>query len=365
MIRKNLYFLTFGDIPYDQRMQRIWLTLSNAGFEISIFARNVTKLPVDSFPYKIVRYDPIFKQGFLSYAEYNLRALYYLLTRKVQYLCCVDLDTLPAGVVKKMFGKIHLVYDAHEYFTESPEIVQRPGLKKCWEKIADFTIPRVDTAYTVSQSIASELTNRYHVKFGLIRNLPMTIKSEVVFVKKEQYILYQGALNLGRGLEQLILSMVNIRGLKLYLAGDGDLREKLKNIVVENSLSDKVIFLGNLSPDLLKDYTVKAWLGVNLLENLGKSYYFSLANKFFDYIQSGIPQICIDFPEYRSLNNNHNVSILISDISPENIAKTINDLMENPNHYKTMAENASTAAGILNWEKESENLINIYQSITS
>ena len=31
-----------------------------------------------------------------------------------------------------------------------------------------------------------------------------------------------------------------------------------------------------------------------LLENTGLSYYYSLANKFFDYVQAGVPQLCVD-----------------------------------------------------------------------
>ena len=38
---KKILFITFGDIPYDQRMQRIWSSLFNTGYDIYIASRCV------------------------------------------------------------------------------------------------------------------------------------------------------------------------------------------------------------------------------------------------------------------------------------------------------------------------------------
>lgn len=364
MKQRKIYFLTFGDIPFDQRMQRIWSSLHGAGLEIEVIGRNLTKISVDEFPYKIKRFSPIFKSGILAYAEFNLRSFFYLIGRKFSCLSCVDLDTLITGRFLKYFKNFELVYDAHEYYTESPEIVDRPRVKAFWEKIADTCIPKVNHAYTVSQSIADEMTERYHVDFQLVRNLPYkSHEPEHDIHKVEAYILYQGALNLGRGLEQLIISMINVDGKKLYLAGEGDLKQHLTDLTESHGLEDKVIFLGNIPPQRLKEITLKAWLGVNLLENRGKSYYYSLANKFFDYIQCGIPQLCIDFPEYNTLNKQYDVALLLSDIHPDNISRAINQLSDDQILYKTLALNTIKASQDLNWENESIALIEIYRNI--
>jgi hypothetical protein len=94
----------------------------------------------------------------------------------------------------------------------------------------------------------------------------------------------------------------------------GDLEMTLKKMTAELHI-DNITFTGNLLPIQLKSLTQHAWIGVNLLENMGKSYYLSLANKFFDYIQANIPQICIDFPEYRKINSKYNIAVMAPDCS--------------------------------------------------
>ncbi len=367
-IPKKIHFLTYGDLPYDQRMQRIWSSLHKAGFEISIFGRALVELEADKYPYHIKRYKPLFKTGFLAYAEYNIRSFYFIMSRPVKTLCCVDLDTMFAGIVAKKFSGYKLVYDAHEYYTESPEITNRPFVKKFWEYIGKISIPASDICYTVSSSIAYEMTERYNIPFRLVRNLPVQSKTDKTInipPASVKYIIYQGALNVGRGLENLILAMKYFPALELWLAGEGDLKETLKDLAKKNDLSGQVRFLGNILPSQLNDLTTGAWLGINLLENLGKSYYLSLANKFFDYIHSGIPQICIDFPEYRLLNRTYHIALLVPDIEINTIRSAIDQLQWDEEMYRRLKFNTFIAAQDLNWEQEEKTLIDIYTSITA
>ncbi|MBK8604118.1 MAG: glycosyltransferase [Saprospiraceae bacterium] len=364
----KLHFLTFGDIPYDQRMLRIWSSLYDAGYEIVIFGRKLTSQDISHLSFKVKRFTPIFEKGFLAYFEYNIRAFFFLLGQKFTILCCIDLDTLPTGYFLKFFRKYRLVYDAHEYFTESPEIVNRPFLKKFWEAVAYICIPKADHCYTVSRSIGLEMSVRYKKNFDLIRNLPIFSEDTIEELSQEHqssYILYQGAMNVGRGLENLILAMVEVQDKELWLAGEGNLSDALKSLAFENGIQDKVKFLGNLNPEALKSVTEKAWIGINILELIGKSYYFSLANKFFDYIQCGIPQICIDFPEYKTLNDEFEIAIMIPDTKVSNIVTAINKLKSDPELYQKLRSNCFNASSELNWNKESVKLLDIYHNLTT
>ena len=365
MIKKSkIHFLTFGDIPFDQRMQRIWTSLHTSGYEIHILARDLGNFNTGQYPFHIRRFKPLFKTGFMAYAEYNIRALIYIMTRKINILCCIDLDTMPAGSLMKMISGYKLVYDAHEYYTESPEITNRLLLKRFWTWIASITIPDADVCYTVSNSIAGEMSKVYGKTFGLIRNLPYVINRPDVNVLENnppKYILYQGALNVGRGLEHLILTMKHFPELELWLAGDGDLKDELIDLTKSNNLSIQVKFLGNIEPVKLNKLTNDAWSGINLLENIGKSYYWSLANKFFDYIQCGIPQICIDFPEYRLLNETYHVALLVPDTEVLSIKAALDLLISDIELYKKLKLNTLKAARDLNWEKEELKLIDTYK----
>lgn len=64
--------------------------------------------------------------------------------------------------------------------------------------------------------------------------------------------------------------------------------------------------------------------------------YLALPNKFFDYIHAGLPQINVNYPEYKKLNDQYNVAVLLDDLSPENIAKKINNLLEDDVLYNRL-----------------------------
>ncbi|MFX8856522.1 glycosyltransferase, partial [Acinetobacter baumannii] len=70
------------------------------------------------------------------------------------------------------------------------------------------------------------------------------------------YLLYQGALNEGRGLEHLISAMSDL-DIDLYLVGDGDISEQLKVQTKDLKLQDKVKFLGFKKPSELKQITAE------------------------------------------------------------------------------------------------------------
>ena len=114
----------------------------------------------------------IFRKGPLFYGEYNFRLLLVLLFRRYDLLLSNDLDTLPAN---RMAGRIRckpVVYDSHEYFTEVPELVNRPRIQAFWCLLEKWLVPGITAGYTVSQPIADIYTRLYGIPFAVVRNLP-------------------------------------------------------------------------------------------------------------------------------------------------------------------------------------------------
>lgn len=363
--QKKIIFTVTTDLSYDQRMERICTTLAEAGYDILLCGRRRTKSPfLQSRPYKQKRFSCFFQKGKLFYLEYNLRLFLFLLYTPADLICGVDLDTaLPAFTVAR-FKKIPFVYDAHEYFTQMEEVVKRPAIQKVWLAVEKWVLPRTRYAYTVSQSIAEILEKEYGTPFQVIRNVSrLRALPDGINNAQERYIIYAGAVNQGRGLEQLIDAMPEIDA-KLYICGDGEVLPLLKKKVQSLQLESKVVFWGFVLPQELHRLIREAYAGYLLLTRDGLSYYYSLANKFFDYMHAGIPQVTINFPEYKSINAQYEVAALI-DLDTAQIKDTFQKLIYDQEYYDTLALNALKARKIFNWECEAKKLIAFYENIFS
>jgi len=355
---KRISLAVTTDLNNDQRMQRIALSLQQAGYRVSLIGRQKkTSRPLPVTAYRSHRLHTLIEQGFLFYAIFNIRLFVSLLLRRSNAICAVDLDTLPAAWLAARLKGNTLFYDAHELFTEVPELLNRSGTKRIWSNIEAFFIPKVDYAYTVNQSLADWYFKKYGINFSVIRNMPNS--RPPLDIKKENFILYQGALNAGRGIEALLIA-VKLTSIPCVLAGDGDLTAELQNQVKELKIDRLVTFTGMLTPAELQNYTARAWLGVNLLEANSLNYYYSLANKFFDYVQAGKPQLCMAFPEYQRMQADYEVAVMIDSLEPTLLAQKLLALQEDKTVYNQLVENCQRAALAWLWELEESKLLLVY-----
>ncbi|MGB0431768.1 MAG: glycosyltransferase [Bacteroidia bacterium] len=358
----------------------VFMTKSNRyAFESQNLDFKEYTFTVDDLPeFRTYRIKCFFNTGKLFYLEYNIRLLFYLMSQKAWALCAIDLDTLMPATLVSLIRKYKLVYDAHEYFTEVPEVVNRKRVKAIWEWVAKTCIPKAELCYTVGPKLADILGEKYQSKFGVIRNLPVTAhfesKKDIYesypeldsgSISKEhhhnrRFILYQGALNQGRGLEALIEASKDLN-VAVVLAGEGDLSQNLRAQASALKVQN-VKFLGFVKPDDLKTITAKAWLGYNLLENKGLSYYYSLANKYFDYANAGVPCLNSKFPEYDALNQQFNCSREIN-LSAKAIVSEVEYLLNNQVEYEQLSRNSKKMADVLNWENEEKKLIELYEQL--
>jgi glycosyltransferase involved in cell wall biosynthesis len=357
---KRIYFTVTNDLTYDQRMHRICTSLAQKGYAVTLIGRKLTSsLPLEKKIYTQKRFRLFFNSGKLFYAEYNFRLFFYLLFKKMDAICAIDLDTIiPCYYVSK-FKNITRIYDAHELFTEQKEIISRPRIYKWWKKIEQRYVPLYKNGYTVSQSIATFFKKEYGVQYELIRNMPL-VDADVHEQKvNEKFILYQGAVNEARGLEALIPAMKNIT-LPLVICGDGNFMPQLKKLIAANQVADKVTLKGMVTPNELRQLSKQAFIGINLVEKNGLNQYFSLANKFFDYIHAAVPQITMNFPEYKKINDQEAVALLIDETTSEKISTAVNNLAQDVVLYNKLKENCVRQRLVLNWQQEEIKLVSFY-----
>jgi glycosyltransferase involved in cell wall biosynthesis len=377
---KRIYFAVTNDLSYDQRMIRICRSLASNGYSVVLVGRTQTgSIPLKTDIFEQKRLSCVFSRGKRFYIEYNIRLFFYLIFRRMDGICAIDLDTILPCLFVSRLKKIVRVYDAHELFSEMKEVITKPLSKKVWTGVERFAIPRYVHGYTVSQSIVEEFGKRYGAHYGLIRNVPVLREEDKVddsmfkktvdadndlgkWITGERYILYQGAVNEARGLEFLIPAMQQVN-CRLLICGEGNLLKECQELSRNCGLEHKVIFTGRIEPGPLAEITKNAYIGINLVEPRGLNQLFSLANKFFDYIQGTIPQVSMDFPEYRRINNELAIGLLIDDLQEKKIAAAINNLLENNVLYSMLQNNCRQARLLYNWQEEEKKLLLFYQKI--
>ncbi|HLO61239.1 MAG TPA: glycosyltransferase [Bacteroidales bacterium] len=354
-----------NDIVTDQRINRIAATLASLPSEIVIAGiRRPGSLPVSGNIYKARRFNLIFKKGPLFYMEFNTRLFFYLLFTNAAAIVSNDLDTLPAAFIASKLKREVLIYDSHELFTELPELVGRNITRKIWERLERLFLPRVKYSYTVSPSIALHYSTKYGINMEVIRNMPYRLNDNApaspgrVFQKQ---IIYQGALNMGRGIELLIRAMQWINDTGVIIAGSGYAENELHSLAASLHLEEKVKFTGRIKPEDLLVYTRASDLGVSLEENLGLNYYYALPNKLFDYIQSGIPVLVSDLPEMAAVIKTYGAGQVTSTRDPHELAGIISRMLNDDQARITWKENLKQAAQDLCWENEAPKLIQIYR----
>lgn len=359
----RIIFTVTNDLNFDQRMQRIAGSLQAEGFSVLLVGRkkkDSAELSATSYAQK--RLPCFFNRGLTFYIEYQIRLMVFLLFQKADILCAIDLDTILPVYAVSVLGKKKRVYDAHELFTEQKEVLSRPGIHRIWKWIEDFAVPRFPLGYTVNETIAREFHIRYGVQYAVIRNLPRLTQFPDEKEKKEKWIIYQGSVNEGRCFEQLIPAMKQVPA-KLVICGEGNFFEQTKALVKENGLEKKVIFEGYLRPAVLAQKTQDAYIGITLFEKDGMNQYYSLANRFFDYCMAGIPQVCVNYPEYAAINARFQIASLIDDIRPDTIALALNNLLSNDVVYQQLRLKCLKARLELNWEIEVQTLIKFYRNL--
>jgi len=352
-----------NDLTTDQRVLKTCDCFNELGYDILLIGRKMKgSLPLTR-PYKTFRFRLLFNKGSLFYAEYNLRLFFKLLFLKKDLLLSNDLDTLlPNYLIGKMFA-VKLIYDSHEFFTEVPELIDRPRIKSIWLFIEKMIFPKLKNVLTVNQKLAEIYTEKYTVPVTVIKNVPVirnSAESDKFRDTNKRIIIYQGALNMGRGLELMIETMPKLKKYLLAIIGDGDISQQLMRQVTVLGLAKKVIFLGKILPKDLPAYTESADLGISLEENLGLNYRYSLPNKIFDYIQAGIPVLASDLPLYNQLMQEFRIGEILKNRNPDNLASLIEEIYANKDSYK---ESLKKAADLYNWKVEKKVLIEFIKNI--
>jgi glycosyltransferase involved in cell wall biosynthesis len=375
-----------NDLTTDQRVDRTCLALVKSGYDVLLVGRKRrNSISLAPRSYRTHRLNLLFDKGPMFYAEYNIALFFFLLINHFDLIVSNDLDTLPANYfanrIKQVFSNIRArssaagirysgvrhLHDCHEYFRGVPELTGRKAVTAVWRWIEDRIFPKLKHVIAVNQSVADIYAKEYGNKITVVRNVPFRKSLDGVYQKsllnipaERKIILYQGAVNVDRGIEETILAMEFVKSdAALIIAGIGDIFEALKAMTMKHSLSEKVIFLGQVPFRDLHAYTLMADLGISIEKDVSINYHFCLPNKFLDYIQANIPVLVSPFPEMKAIVDKYRIGEYIESHDPVILAAQFDALLNNTEKLAEYKRNLVQAAKELCWELEEEKLVGV------
>ena len=367
---KRAIVSVINDLVTDQRVNKSCLALQKAGYEVLLVGRKQRKSPpMDERSYSTKRMKLLFEKGPLFYAEYNIRLFFFLLFHRANLLLSNDLDTiLPNYFISRLKGS-KMIFDSHEYFTETPEVVDRPRVQKVWKRIEGFVVPKLDEMITVCDSIADLFCEKYGVKVHVIRNIPPRKalppkgdKTALGLPTDKHLLVLQGSgINIQRGAEELVQAMAQLDDCFLMIIGGGDVLPILKEMVEQMRINDRVRFFPRMPYQQMMAYTQLAEVGFCLDKDTNLNYRFSLPNKLFDFIQAGVPIVASHLTEIEKIVRQYDLGLFIENHEPSTIAATICEALSDATRREQWRQNLAVAAQDLCWENEEQKLLEIYR----
>lgn len=297
------------------------------------------------------------------------------------YIWANDLpDLKPALKLKEKIGS-KVIYDSHEIFVGTLNQFfpsKAKWYKSILYKVALFVmttlgsnaekrmVKRADKFVTTSISFKNYFQDKYkRDDIQIVMNCPNTQSASDFYDFRSEYnlssdsfvLLFQGRLNAGRALIEMIESMAYVKSnVHLFVIGDGTLKKDMQKRMAELSLQEKVHFIDEVPSSELLRYTRGADAGINLQASINISKHLASANKLFEYTHSGIPTIGSDVPENRLIIEKYDLGMLVRN-TPKEIADAINKMSESDlSKYK---DNCKKAAMEYNWENQEKVILDL------
>ena len=264
--------------------------------------------------------------------------------KKFDVIVANDINALPLALRLASNGKV--LFDAHEYSPREFEDrwLWRFLFQRYAEDLCRTCLPRAAGMLTVSKGIAEEYQRVFGVPVDVITNASHYCDLMPAPVNPNEIrLVHHGAASPLRKLESIIelmdlLDERFVMDLFLLPVANGYV-DHLRKLARHNP---RIRFREPVAPSEIPRSTNAYDIGISLLPATSFNNYYSLPNKFFEFIQARLAVAAGPFPEMAAIVKHYGCGVIADSFSIESLAAKLNTVtVEQLVHYKHQADVAA------------------------
>ena len=283
--------------------------------------------------------------------------------RRIDLVNCHAVTLLPLCAEIAARHGARLIYDTHELETET--YYSRGARKAALKLVERSLIRRVHHTFVVGPRIAEWYRREYGIEPTVVRNMPVRkplpeggggMRGRLGIPAGEPVFLYLGKIASGRGIEKSVEIFAKAPGRHLVFMGDGQM---VPSVIEAARRHPNIHYHPPVPSKQVTAEAMAADVGIFLSARTCLSYEYSCPNKFFEYLQAGLPVMVTDnFIEQADIIRAHGAGWVVSQ-DPAEAARLITSL--EPGGIRDAAARAKECAVNYHWEIDRKVLVDAYR----
>lgn len=394
MKNKKIFMLTQTVFPPDIRLEKEIKSLYENGFRLKVFCNQFEKNKGGDFPYceidrlkapfNSITLNKIINFPFIINLRFFITAVISAFKFSPDFVHAHNLPMVPIGFVIKVLFRIPLIYDMHENYPAALVAYQKKGFtNKIFKNhylallIDKICIKISDQVIVVVKENKDHLIKSYNTVNKKITVVSNTVdlntfgKEDVSKLIIDKYknkviLLYTGVVSKNRGLDTPLKALALIKrkipNIIFLIIGNGDGKEELKKIADREKLQNYVDFVEWPGHNMLSSFIYVADV-CTIPQPAIESNNTTIPHKLFEYMSKGKKILVSDAKPLKRVIRETQSGIYFESFNTTDYSQKFIELMKSSENFSK--NGIKWVREKYNWSQDSEELINLYLSISN
>jgi glycosyltransferase involved in cell wall biosynthesis len=256
---------------------------------------------------------------------------------------CIDTEAAFIASIYKSVPKFYFIYEFYaDQFLNIHKNFQRflQSIEK--KALLDSTV--------IISSVNGEIGNYINTRYNLEKEIlsisvtpPFTFNESIEPIQEPISIYYHGIIIENRGLENLVTAVQKYSGIKIFIRGEGDLLDRLKEMAFELNVMDRVEFLESVPTQMLSQVAKQYDFGITMARMNVLNHQYAAGFKTFENLSAGLALILPESYPLKKLNQEYKVGITYSDATIEELERVFEYILNHKEEIMIWKKNVRSA----------------------